>query len=276
MEKFITDKLEGFLLEDLGLAGDLTTAALGLKDKLCRAQITAKEPFVLCGADFAAEIFRILDKAVGIRMLKKDGGKVKTGDKIITLSGRAGAILAGERTALNIMQRLSGIATAVHRVTASLGGRRAKICDTRKTTPGFRYFEKYAVVCGGGYNHRFGLYDGILIKDNHIRACGGVKNALKRASGKKSLYKMVEIEVSNMRELAEALRFSPEVIMLDNMGPAEIKKAAALIKGRALVEVSGGVTEINAAAMADAGADIISMGALTHSSPSVDLSLDIL
>jgi nicotinate-nucleotide pyrophosphorylase (carboxylating) len=262
------------LSEDLG-KGDITSQTL-IKDNLTgKAIIIAKQDGIIAGLDVAKTVFKIVDKKTIFQPSKKDGERVKTGDQIAIIRGKVTSLLSAERTALNFLQRLSGIATLTSEYVYQVKGTRAKILDTRKTTPGLRVLEKYAVKMGGGTNHRMGLYDMILIKENHIKAAGGIGEAMRkaRASIKKT---KIEVEVSNLREVIEAVASSPDWIMLDNMNPREMKKAVNIIRSEnpgIKIEASGGVSLKNVRKIALNGVDFISVGALTHSAPALDLSM---
>ncbi|MBI5599907.1 MAG: carboxylating nicotinate-nucleotide diphosphorylase [Deltaproteobacteria bacterium] len=266
------------LAEDVG-PGDITTEAIVSSGLKGHAGILAKERFIVCGLIFAEKVFTSLDPGIKFKRRVKDGDTVKRNEVIATVSGRMRSILSGERVALNFLQRLSGIATLTGEFVKKTRGTDVMILDTRKTTPCMRIAERYAVRVGGGVNHRFGLFDAILIKDNHIKAAGGVTKALghviERAGGKYRGAPRVEIEVGNLKEAQEALAGNAGVIMLDNMDIAEMKKAVRLIGRRALVEASGGVTLDNVKRIASTGVDFISVGALTHSARAVDISLKV-
>jgi len=263
------------LEEDVG-PGDVTTEGLIETDRPARARVVAKEPLVLAGLDWARRVFKVLDPEARFESVFNDGDKVQTNDAIATIAGQLRALLTGERTALNFLQRLCGIATFTRLFVEKTQGTKVRLTDTRKTIPGWRKLEKYAVRMGGGSNHRFGLYDGVLIKDNHIRAFGGITKAVERLRKVKGHLLGIEVEVSNMEEVQEALRSRVDVIMLDNMDIEEVKNAVRLIAGRALVEVSGGVRLDTVADLAATGVDIISSGALTHSARAVDISMEII
>ena len=264
------------LREDLGDAGDITTDACIAKASQARAVIAARKAGVIAGAECARAAFRLIDPAVSIRVEKGDGAKVAAGDSAILIEGPARAVLTAERVALNFLGHLSGVATATAILVEAVKGTKAKIVCTRKTTPGLRAFEKYAVRCGGGRNHRFGLYDAVLIKDNHIAAAGGVANALRAAKAAVGHMTTIEIEVGTLGELEEALKEGVDAILLDNMPLDELKRAAALTKGRAVLEASGNVTLETVRAVAETGVDCISSGWITHSAPALDLGLDFL
>ncbi len=262
------------LAEDIG-SGDITTDALVDPETKGAGEIVAKEDLVLAGVDVARRVFETLDPSVVFTPAFQDGDRVETGAGVLTVSGRLRTLLKGERTALNFLQRLSGIATRVRSFADALAGRSVRLVDTRKTAPGWRVLEKYAVRIGGAHNHRMGLYDGVLIKDNHIAVCGGVREAVNRARNGASHLIKIEVEVTDPAGVREALEAGADVIMLDNMDEAGIREAVGMIQDRALVEVSGGVTRSDLTRLADLGVDIISSGALTHSARSVDLSMRI-
>jgi nicotinate-nucleotide pyrophosphorylase (carboxylating) len=261
--------------EDLG-SGDITTQHLIPAGAQGTARIIAKELLVICGLPVSQRVFQRVAPHIRIDSDHADGDVVNPGQIVARLTGPLAGLLAGERVALNFLQRLSGIATHVRTYAQAVTGTAVRLVDTRKTTPGWRVLEKYAVRIGGGYNHRMGLYDGVLIKDNHIAACGGIQTAVERIRTHTSHLVKIEVETTTLEEVQEALTAKADVIMLDNMDPATIKKAVALIAGRALVEVSGGVTLENLKALANTGVDIISVGALTHSARAVDLSMYII
>jgi len=240
------------------------------------ADMTAREPIVAFGLEIAAAVFAMVDPAIAIEVCSPDGARVDRGALLITARGAAHGVLAAERTALNFAQRLSGVATLARRYADAVAGTKARVVDTRKTTPGFRALEKAAVAAGGCGNHRFDLGSGILIKDNHIAACGSVRAAVEAAKARAPHPLRIEVEVTNLGELDEALAAGAEVVLLDNMSPAQVEVAAARAHGRSvMVEVSGGITLATIADYARAGADLISVGALTHSAPAVDIGLDV-
>ncbi len=260
--------------EDLG-PGDLTTLLLGIANVPVRAKIVAHERGVLFGMEVARAVFRTLDRHVIFKTVVDDGRKFSAGQVVARLTGPAGPILAGERVALNFLQRLSGIATLTAAFVARADNVTVAILDTRKTTPGLRFLEKAAVKAGGGENHRFGLYDGIMIKDNHKRLCGGVGAAVKKAQENRRRHTPIYVEAETIDEAVEAAAAGADVVMLDNFDPDEVSDACAAVGGRAVVEVSGGVTLSNVAAYARTGVTRISVGALTHSAPALDLSLEV-
>jgi nicotinate-nucleotide pyrophosphorylase (carboxylating) len=262
------------LQEDIG-TGDVTTACLIPAAAEGQAFIVAKEALIVAGIPVAQQVFQRLDRAAVFAVAAQEGQAVAAGTTLMTITGRLAALLTGERTALNFLQRLAGIATHVHQFLELLPAQGPRLVDTRKTTPGWRALEKYAVRLGGAANHRFSLADGILIKDNHIAACGGVAAAVRRARQQAPHSLKIEVEVGTQAEVEEALAAGVDIIMLDNMSPPDVRRAVARIKGRALVEVSGGINRQNLAAYADCGADLISCGALTHSAQAVDISMRI-
>lgn len=261
------------MLEDIG-HGDITSLLIVPEDNKAKAKIIAKEDFILAGMPFVKKVFNMVNPEVKIKILVDEGAKVKKGATVAEISGSARSILLGERISLNILQRISGIATITRSYVEKITGLPVKLADTRKTTPGMRIMEKYGVKIGGGVNHRFGLYDGILIKDNHIKIAGGIKKAIGLAKKGHHLLK-IEIEVKNLDELKEALDAGADVIMLDNMSIPDMKKAVKIAKGNALIEASGNVNLENIMDIAEAGVDIISIGALTHSARAVDISMKI-
>lgn len=262
------------LLEDLGRAGDLTTDAIVPNEQRTTTVLAARQPGVIAGLDLAALAFRLLDPDVTISVQRADGSAVTAGDVVATVSGPARAILTGERTALNFLSRLSGIATATRAIVDAIDGHRAKIVCTRKTTPGLRAVEKYAVRAGGGSNHRFGLDDAVLIKDNHIAVAGGIRPAIERVRSNVGHLVKIEIEVDTLAQLEEALGLAPDAVLLDNMTPDELRRAVAMVAGRAITEASGRITAATAPAVAATGVDLISIGWLTHSAPILDIGLD--
>ena len=262
------------LAEDLG-SGDVTSQGVIEAQSRCRAQIVAKERGVMCGLPAAEAVFRALDPEVEFRALVQDGDLVQAPPAAVAeVEGPARAVLAGERTALNLLCRLSGIATLTRRFVEAVEGTGAVILDTRKTTPGLRALEKYAVLCGGGRNHRFGLDDGILIKDNHIRLVGGIQAAVERMR-RAGTDLPIEVEAETLDDVVEALEAGADAILLDNMTLDELRRAVALARGRAKLEASGGVSLDTVRAIAETGVDFISVGALTHSAPALDLSLEV-
>jgi nicotinate-nucleotide pyrophosphorylase (carboxylating) len=262
------------LVEDLGLAGDITTNAIVPPEAETRALFVARKPGVIAGLDLAKLSFELVDPSLEFLVAKPDGTHVEAGETIASVSGRAAPILIGERVALNFLGHLSGIATATAKFVKAIEGHKAKIICTRKTTPGLRTVEKYAVRAGGGQNHRFGLYDEVLIKDNHIAIAGGVTAALRRAKQHVGHMVKIEIEVDSLDQLREALLEKPDVILLDNLNTAQLAEAVKIVDARAITEASGGVSLETAAAVAASGVDLIAIGWLTHSAPTLDIGLD--
>lgn len=294
--EYVRRLIETALEEDVG-AGDATVLATIPAKATGRARILAREELICAGLPMAERVFRALDRDMKIELRVQEGDLVSKGQGLLHLDGKARAILTGERAALNFLGRLCGIATLVHRFVEKISGTRARIRDTRKTTPGLRLLEKYAVKTGGGVNHRIGLYDAILLKENHIALAGGVKPALDQANAYAALHAKpsaltayeeavparatdtvlpIQIEVRNERELREALSAGAESVLLDNMTPAQAKQAVALARSlqpECIIEISGGITLENVRAYAETGADFLSSGSLTHSAPAADLSL---
>jgi nicotinate-nucleotide pyrophosphorylase (carboxylating) len=262
------------LLEDLGRAGDLTTDAIVPADHRGTTVLAARQPGVVAGLALAALAFRLIDPAIAFTMERPDGSAVLPGDVIATASGPTRGLLTAERTALNFLCRLSGIATATASVVAAVRGHKAQIVCTRKTTPGLRAIEKYAVRAGGGSNHRFGLDDAVLIKDNHVAIAGGVRPALERARAGVGHLVKIELEVDTLAQLEEALALGADAFLLDNMTVDELRQAVAMVAGRAITEASGRITPETAPAIAATGVDLISIGWLTHSAPVLDIGLD--
>ncbi len=265
------------LMEDIG-DGDVTTGAVIPENHKSKAVIIAKEDFVLAGLPFAERIFQLLDLKLKFKAHKKDGNAIKKRTIIAMITGSTGSLLMAERTALNLLQRLSGIATLTRKFVERVKGLPVKIVDTRKTTPGLRIFEKYAVRAGGGSNHRFGLFDGILIKDNHINAVGSIQRAVKMSKLKTQHMLKIEVEAKNIREVKNALKAGSDIIMLDNMTIEDIKRSVKLIRSQnpqTIIEASGNISLDNIRKVAETGGDLISVGALTHSARAVDISMDI-
>lgn len=260
------------LREDI-TSEDITTNSVMREYQLGEVELICKQDGVIAGLDVFKRTFELLDNKTEVTFTKKDGDTVKNGDKIGVVRGDIRVLLSGERTALNYLQRMSGIATYTRSIADLLKGSKTKLLDTRKTTPNMRVFEKYAVKVGGGYNHRYNLSDGILLKDNHIGAAGGVKEAVQMAKEYAPFVRKIEIEVENLDMLKEALDAGADIIMLDNMSVEDMKEAVKLVSGKAETECSGNVTKENVERLVDIGVDYISSGALTHSSPILDLSL---
>lgn len=262
------------LEEDLGCAGDLTTDAVVPAEATARALFVARRPGRIAGLEPALSAFRLLDAGLSIRIEHGDGADVEPGTLLATVEGRARPILTGERTALNLLGRLSGIATATREVVAAVGALPTRITCTRKTTPGLRALEKYAVRVGGGSNHRFGLDDAVLIKDNHLVVAGGLRPAVERARAAVGHMVRIEVEVDTLAQLEELLTLPVDAVLLDNMDPATLARAVAMVDGRLLTEASGNVTPETVRAIAEAGVDMISLGWLTHSVRNFDVGLD--
>jgi len=273
----IDEILLNALHEDIG-SGDITTSALVPEGHISTAEIIAKEALVLAGLPFAERTFKLIDCSIKFRSLKKDGSRIKAKTVVAKISGNTGSLLKAERVALNVLQRCSGIATLTNRYVGQTRGMQVKITDTRKTAPGLRLFDKYAVRIGGGHNHRFGLFDGVLIKDNHIIAAGGIGKAVRLARTKAQHLLKIEVEVKNIREVREALSAGADVIMLDNMSVDEMRKAVSFIRRKSTevsIEASGNVALENVRLIAETGVGIISVGALTHSAAAADISMNI-
>jgi len=262
------------LMEDMS-GGDITTRATITGDHRSRAVVTAKEDIVLAGIPVFQAVFDRLGEDVSFNARHADGDPIQGKTVIMDVEGPTAALLSAERTALNFLMRLSGIATLTRKCVDAVAGTETSVVDTRKTTPGWRYLEKYAVRMGGGRNHRFSLSDGVLIKDNHITASGGISEAVAGAKQSAPHTSRIEVEVSNANQITEALDAGADILLLDNMTPADIADAVALIGGRALVEASGGITFANIREYAEAGVDFISLGALTHGARSVDINMKI-
>lgn len=263
------------LLEDLGRGGDLTTNAIVEAGRNVTARILARRGGVVAGLALVPLTFSLLDDRVAVEARVDDGDRIEPGAVVAELSGRARAILTGERTALNLLTRLSGIATATRGLVDLVATTTAKIADTRKTTPGLRTLERYAVACGGGSNHRFGLDDGVLIKDNHLVVAGSIHAAVAAARAAAGHMLKIEVEVDTLEQLREALDEPIDAVLLDNMTPAQLTEAVRVVDRRVITEASGGVTSENVLAIARSGVDIISVGWITHSAPALDLGLDI-
>jgi nicotinate-nucleotide pyrophosphorylase (carboxylating) len=262
------------LAEDLGRAGDVTAQACIEPDARLSVVFAARQGGVVSGLACARLAIAALDPAASFRIAAADGDRIEAGHVLASVEGNARAILSAERTALNLLGRLSGVATLTRAYVEAVAGTSARIADTRKTTPGLRHLEKYAVRCGGGLNHRFGLDDAILIKDNHVAACGGVAQALKRARAAAGHLMKIEVEVDSLDQLEEALPYRPDVIMLDNFSLDDLVRAVSLTAGQVTLEASGGVNLQTVGAIAATGVDVISVGALTHSASGLDIGLD--
>ena len=262
------------LLEDLGRAGDLTTDAIVPATARGEAALVARQAGIIAGLDLASLAFRLLDPAIEIRVARPDGTAVAPGDLVATIAGPARGMLTAERVALNFLGHLSGVASATATLVEAVHGHKARICCTRKTLPGLRAVQKYAVRVGGGANHRFGLDDAVLIKDNHVAVCGGIRPAILRARAAIGHLVKLEVEIDTLVQLEEALSIGVDAVLLDNMGPDELTQAVGMIGGRAIAEASGRITPATAPAIAASGVDLISAGWLTHSATALDIGLD--
>jgi nicotinate-nucleotide pyrophosphorylase (carboxylating) len=270
----IDEAVRRALAEDLGDAGDITTRATVSAEAQARAVIAARKPGVIAGLEVAAAAFAAVDAAIQVKLRVADGASVTAGTIVLELAGPARGVLTAERVALNFLGHLSGIATATNDIAKVIAHTKAKVCCTRKTTPGLRAFEKYAVRCGGGVNHRFGLYDAVLIKDNHIAAAGGVARAVTAARQNAGHMVKIEVEVDTLDQLREALAAGADVVLLDNMTTVQLTEAVTIVAGRAVTEASGSITAATAKAIAESGVDLMSVGWITHSAPCLDLGLD--
>ncbi len=260
--------------EDLGRAGDITSELTIPPETRASAKLVARKPGTIAGLVAAECAFRLTDPALVMRVEQPDGSKAEAGTLIATIEGPARSVLTAERVALNFLGHLSGVATATRALVDAVAGTKARIVCTRKTTPGLRTLEKYAVRCGGGYNHRFGLDDAVLIKDNHLAAAGGIRPAIERVRAGLGHMAKIELEVDTLVQLEEALALGVDTILLDNMAPDDLQRAVAMTKGRATLEASGSITLATARAVAETGVDYISSGAITHSAPTLDVALD--
>ena len=275
MRLIIEPVVRAALLEDLGRAGDITTDAIVAPESTVEAVIVARQGGVLAGLEAALLAFELVDPTLRIERRCEDGARISRGETVARIDGRARGVLYAERTALNFLCRMSGVATATRALTDAIAGYKAKIVCTRKTTPGLRTLEKEAVRLGGGANHRFGLDDAMLIKDNHVALAGGVCAALERARRHAGHLVKIELEVDTLDQLAEALEVGVDAVLLDNMTPETLRRAVAMVDGRAVTEASGRINLETAAAVAASGVDLISCGWITHSAPILDLGLDI-
>jgi len=264
------------LAEDLGRAGDLTTDAIVPPDARAVAAVVARSPGRIAGTEVVQRVFQVLDEKTESEIRVPDGKDAPCGAELMIVRGSARAILSGERTALNLLGRMSGIATATRNIVAAVAPYRARVVCTRKTTPGLRLLEKYAVRAGGGSNHRFGLDDAVLIKDNHLLIAGSVTEAVRRVRCRTGHMVKVEVEVDTLGQLEEALALGVDAVLLDNMSPETLARAVGMARGKAITEASGGITAETAATVAATGVDLLSVGWLTHSAPALDVALDIL
>lgn len=266
--------LQQFLLEDIG-ERDVTSETIFPSNKQATGSFLVKEDGVFSGADVIMSGYRLLAPSIDITLYKRDGEQVKKGDILAKVSGPIAPLLTGERVILNLIQRMSGIATLTHRAVTVLNSQHTRICDTRKTTPGLRMLEKYAVTCGGGYNHRFGLYDAVMIKDNHIAFCGSITKAVQAVRAKLGHMVKIEVETETKEQVIEAVNAGADVIMFDNRTPEEVKEFVQLVPSSMITEASGGITLENLAQYGDTGVDYISLGFLTHSAKALDISFNI-
>ncbi|TCQ78670.1 nicotinate-nucleotide pyrophosphorylase [carboxylating] [Ochrobactrum sp. BH3] len=262
------------LLEDLGLAGDITSNAVVPSDHRSTMVFSLRQPGAIAGLDVAEMAFRLVDPVVAFERMVNDGDFLAAGTTIARVSGSSRSILAAERTALNFLGHMSGVATATANLVKAVQGTKAAIVCTRKTMPGLRALQKYAVRAGGGMNHRFALYDAVLIKDNHIAVAGSVGEAIQRAKANAGHMVKIEVEVDTLEQLLEAMAIGVDAVLLDNMSPAQLREAVKIIDGRAIAEASGGITPETVAAVAASGVDLISIGWTTHSAPNLDIGLD--
>jgi nicotinate-nucleotide pyrophosphorylase (carboxylating) len=270
----IEPSVRAALLEDLGRAGDLTTDAIVPADARTTCALVARQPGVVSGLDFAVWAFRLIDPRIEVRVSLADGSRLKPGDLIATVTGPARGILTGERVALNFLSHLSGVASATRGIADAIEGTKAQVCCTRKTMPGLRAAQKYAIRVGGGSNHRFGLDDAVLIKDNHVAIAGGVKPAVERARAGVGHLVKIELEVDTLDQLREAMQLKVDAVLLDNMGPDLLREAVSIVGGRAITEASGRIRPDTAPAIAASGVDLLSVGWLTHSAQVLDIGLD--
>ncbi|MDH3308103.1 MAG: carboxylating nicotinate-nucleotide diphosphorylase [Acidimicrobiia bacterium] len=267
--------LEAALREDLGVGGDLTTDAIFSADETLEAAFVARSAGVVACLPAALDVFGLLDRRVEVEMALVDGSDLSVGQTIATVHGPARAILTGERTALNLLGRMSGIATTTRRVVAAVAGTGVAVADTRKTTPGLRLFEKHAVRMGGGVNHRFRLDDAVMIKDNHVAAAGNITEAVRRVRSRVGHTVKIEVEVDTLEQVAELMAVPVDIVLLDNMDVETLRRAVEMIDGRMVTEASGGITLETAREIAETGVDVLSLGWLTHSAPNLDIGLDV-
>ncbi|MFO1027470.1 MAG: carboxylating nicotinate-nucleotide diphosphorylase [Acetobacteraceae bacterium] len=266
--------VRGALLEDLGRAGDLTTDSIVPPNAVAKTVLAARQPGVVAGLDFAICAWRLIDPAIRVDVALPDGSRLRPGDVIATIEGPARGILTGERVALNFLCHLSGVASGTRGIADAIEGTKAQVCCTRKTMPGLRFAQKYAVRVGGGSNHRFGLDDAVLIKDNHVAIAGGVRPAVERARRGVGHLVKIELEVDTLQQLADAMTLGVDAVLLDNMGPDTLREAVSMVAGRAITEASGRIRPDTAPAIAASGVDLLSVGWLTHSATVLDVGLD--
>jgi nicotinate-nucleotide pyrophosphorylase (carboxylating) len=270
----IEPQVRAALLEDLGRAGDLTTDAIVPATARAECALIARQEGVVCGLDFAITAFRLIDPDLRVAVDRPDGTRLRPGDLIATVSGTARGILTAERVALNFLGHLSGVASATRGIADAIAGTKAQVCCTRKTMPGLRAAQKYAIRVGGGSNHRFGLDDAVLIKDNHVAIAGGVREAVTRARAGVGHLVKIELEVDTLDQLREAMALGVDAVLLDNMGPDKLREAVGIVDGRAITEASGRIRPDTAPAIAASGVDLLSVGWLTHSATVLDIGLD--
>lgn len=270
----LKEQLQSFFIEDIG-DHDATSSFIFSKQQYGKAIITAKEDGIFAGADIVSTGYGILDPRVSAKLLKRDGDQIGKGENAAIIEGPISSLLTGERVVLNLLQRMSGIATLTNLAVKCLNSSHTKICDTRKTTPGLRMIEKYAVRCGGGFNHRFGLFDGIMLKDNHIASCGSIIEAVRKVREHAGHMIKVEVEIESEEQLLEAIEARADIIMFDNRTPEETEAFVRLTPDTITTEASGGITLQNLAQYRDTGVDFISLGMLTHSAKSLDLSMNV-
>lgn len=266
--------LQNALKEDLGF-GDLGSESIFTKDHTSRGYFTAKSTGVLAGLPVVEETYRLLDASIEATLTARDGDRIKAGDSIVTVSGPTGSLLSGERVILNLLQHLSGIATETKKAVEALGSSKTRVCDTRKTLPGLRMLQKYAVRCGGGYNHRYRLDDGVMIKDNHIAAAGSITNAVEQVKKRAGLMVQIEVETESREQVLEAIEAGADIIMFDNRSPEEVKEFVNLVPEHIVTEVSGGITLETIGSYGNCGVDYISLGFLTHSVQALDISFNL-
>lgn len=270
----VQEALKQFFLEDIG-ERDVTSQFIFPDDLIAKGTFPVKDTGVFCGASVIQEGFTLLDNRIEVIFHKKDGDEVTKGDSIASVQGPIASLLTGERVVLNMIQRMSGVATMTKKAVQVLGSNHTRICDTRKTMPGLRMFDKYAVTCGGGYNHRFGLYDGVMIKDNHIAFAGSIAKAVMAVKEKLGHMVKIEVETETEEQVLEAVNAGVDIIMFDNRTPKEVREFCKLIPSAIITEVSGGITIENLEEYRDTGVDYISLGALTHSTQALDISFNI-
>lgn len=274
MSFYVDDFIKRALAEDLGITGDITTDSLFNDEEVSAAEFNFRKSGILCGIDFAKRVFEIIDNTIEFKKMKNDGDRVEAGECCAVVKGKTKTILKGERLALNIVQRLSAIATKTRVYADILEGYGAKIADTRKTTPLFRYFEKYAVKTGGGSNHRFGLFDAVMLKDNHIAAAGSIIEAVKKVRENIPHTMKIEVEIESIEQAKEALEAGADIVMIDNLRGDKLKECVDFLKGKVITEASGNINEESIKEIAATGVDIISSGSIIYSAGIIDIGLD--